>query len=175
MSKSSKNQIEKDQQKVLSELIKNANENIEMIAKHCGFSRQKTWRIIKQLETDGPIWGYTTIFNEQQIGLHHFMLLLKRTAVPLKKGTADQIISRRGEDVLKKLHGTIETSAYVHGDYDWVVTFTAKDIRQAKKYADTLIALHPGEIEKVTLLQTMMFVKKQYILNPKREILKDFI
>jgi len=101
--------------------------------------------------------------------------MLKRTSKPLKDGTADRIISRRAEDVLKKLEGTIESSALVHGDYDWVVTFTAKDIKQAKKYSDTLIALHPGEIEKTTLLQTMMFVKKQYILNPERKKLTDFL
>ena len=101
--------------------------------------------------------------------------MLKRTSKPLKEGTADRIISRRAEDIMKKLEGTIESSAYVHGDYDWVVTFTAKDIKQAKKYSDTLIALHPGEIEKVTLLQTMMFVKKHYVLNPDRKKLKEFI
>jgi DNA-binding Lrp family transcriptional regulator len=175
MSKSSKGQIEQDEKKILSELVKNSKENIETIAKHCGFSRQKTWRFIKQLEEKGLIWGYTAIFNEQKIGLNHFILMLKRTTKPLKEGTADRIISRRAEDILKKLEGTIETSTYVHGDYDWVVTFTANDIKQAKKYSDALIALHPGEIEKVTLLQTMMFVKKQYILNPERKKLKEFI
>jgi DNA-binding Lrp family transcriptional regulator len=167
--------MEQDEKKILSELMKNSKENIETIAKHCGFSRQKAWRLIKQLEAKGLIWGYTAIFNEEKIGLTHFILMLKRTTKPLKEGTADRIISRRAEDILKKLEGTIETSAYVHGDYDWVVSFTANDIKQAKKYSDTLIALHPGEIEKITILQTMMFVKKQYILNPERKKLKEFI
>ena len=44
MSKSSREQIEQDEKKLLSELVKNSNENIDTIAKHCGFSRQKTWR-----------------------------------------------------------------------------------------------------------------------------------
>ena len=155
--------------------MKNSKENIDTIAKHCGFSRQKAWRLIKQLEEKKLIWGYTAIFDDQKIGQNHFILMLKRASKPLKEGTADRIISRRAEDVLKKLEGTIESSALVHGDYDWIVTFTAKDIKQAKKYFDTLIALHPGEIEKTTLLQTMMFVKKQYILNPERKKLTDFL
>jgi len=50
MAKSSKDQIEQDEKKILTELMKNSNENIETIAKRCGFSRQKTWRFIKQLE-----------------------------------------------------------------------------------------------------------------------------
>jgi len=175
MSKSSRDQIDQDEKKVLSELMKNSKENIDTITKHCGFSRQKARRLIKQLEAKKLIWGYTAIFNEQKIGTTHFILMLKRSSKPLKEGTADRIISRRAEDILKKTGGTIESSAYVHGEYDWVVTFTAKDIKQAKKYSDTLIALHPGEIKKITLLQTMMFVKKQYILNPERKKLKDFM
>ena len=72
MSKSSKNQIEQDEKKLLSELVKNSKENIDTIAKHCGFSRQKTWRFIKQLEAKGLIWGYTAIFDEEKIGQKHF-------------------------------------------------------------------------------------------------------
>jgi hypothetical protein len=41
MAKSSRNQIDKDEKKLLSELVKNSNENIDTIAKHCSFSRQK--------------------------------------------------------------------------------------------------------------------------------------
>jgi len=40
MLKSSGEQIEQDEKKILSELVKNSKENIEMIAKHCGFSKQ---------------------------------------------------------------------------------------------------------------------------------------
>ena len=47
MSKSSKDQIDQDEKKILSELVKDAKENIDTIAKHCGFSREKTWRMIK--------------------------------------------------------------------------------------------------------------------------------
>jgi DNA-binding Lrp family transcriptional regulator len=39
MVKSSKNQMEQDEKKILSELMKNAKENIDTIAKRCGFSR----------------------------------------------------------------------------------------------------------------------------------------
>jgi len=175
MSKSSKNQIKNDEKKILYELVRNSNDNIDTIAKHCRFSRQKVWRFIKQLEAKGLIWGYTAIYNEQKLGLSHFTLMLKRTSNPLKKGTADRIISRRADNIFKNLGGVIESSALVHGDYDWIVTFTAKDIRQAKKYSNTLIALHPGEIEKTTLLQTLMFVKKQNILNPNKAKLKEFL
>jgi len=175
MAKSSRDQIEQDERKILSELVKNSNENIETIAKHCGFSRQKTWRFIKQLEAKKLIWGYTAIFNEQKIGLTHFILMIKRTAKQLEEKTIDTIVSRRLEDLVQKIGITIESSSYVHGDYDWILTFTAQDIKQAKKFSDSVVALHPGIIEKITILQTLMFIRKQYILNPDKKKLKEFL
>jgi len=175
MSKSSRKQIDQDEKKVLSELVKNSNENIETIAKHCGFSRQKTWRFIKRLEASGLIWGYTAIFNEEKIGLTHFMLMVKRTTKQLEEKTIDIIVSRKLEDLAAVLGITIESSSYVHGEYDWVLTFTAEDIIQAKKFSDSVVALHPGIIEKITIMQTLMFIRKQYILNPDKKKLKEFL
>jgi DNA-binding Lrp family transcriptional regulator len=175
MSKSSRDQIVKDEKKILSELVKNSNEKIETIAKHCGFSRQKTWRFIKQLEAKSLIWGYTAIFNEEKIGLIHFILMVKRTTKQIEEKTVDKIVSRKLEDLVSELGITIESSSYVHGEYDWVLTFTAEDIKQAKKFSDSLVALHPGVIEKITIMQTLMFIRKQYILNPDKKKLKEFL
>ena len=85
MVKSSKDQIEQDEKKILSELVKNSNENIDTIAKHCGFSRQKAWRIIKKLEKSHMIWGYTAIVDEDRNHMSHFIMLIKRSMKPLDK------------------------------------------------------------------------------------------
>ena len=50
MTKSSKDLIDQDEKKIISELVKNSKENIDTIAKHCGFSAQKVRRVIKQME-----------------------------------------------------------------------------------------------------------------------------
>jgi DNA-binding Lrp family transcriptional regulator len=159
MSKSSRDQIDLDERKILFELVKNSHENIDTISKHCRFSRQKTWRFIKQLEAKKLIWGYTEIFDEEKIGLKHFIIMVKRTTKKLEETTADRIISRKLEDFTTELGITIESSFYVHGEYDWITTFTAKDILQAKKLSDAFVTLHPGVIEKITILQTLMFIR----------------
>jgi len=76
MAKSSKEQIYKDDLKVIDELQKNAKEKIETIAKNCGFSRQKTWRIINRLEENKTIWGYAAVVNEgkQELNISGFNL-----------------------------------------------------------------------------------------------------
>ena len=174
MSKSSKNQLEQDEKKVLSDLVKNSKENIDTIAKHGGFSRQKAWRIIKQLEEKKLIWGYTAVFDEQKIGLNHFLLMIKRTMERIDEKVVDIIISTETEELGKEFGVTIESSIYVHGEYDWILTFTAENIKQAKRFSDKLMTLFPGT-EKIKILQTLMFVRKNYVLNPDRKKLKDFL
>jgi len=49
MPKSSVKQIEQDEKRILDELTKNANKTINDIAETCGFSRQKVWRVIRNL------------------------------------------------------------------------------------------------------------------------------
>jgi DNA-binding Lrp family transcriptional regulator len=175
MAKSSKDQIEQDEKKILSELMKNSKENIDTIAKHCGFSRQKAWRMIKQLEAKGLIWGYTAVVDEEKMGLMHFILMIKRTMEKVDEKTVDIIISTKTEQLANEYGIAIESSAYLHGEYDWILTITAEDIRQVKRFSDKLIALYPGGTEKITILQTLMFVKKHHILNPERKKLKDFM
>jgi len=175
MPKVSKEQINKDEKKILTELQKNANGSIETIAKQCGFSRQKAWRMIKRLEQNRLIWGYTAIIDEKKNDLNHYTLLVKRTVEQLDEKTFDIIISRKIEDVVSKMGVTVESSYYTHGEYDWVLTFTAQTIVQAKKFCDSLIALHPGVIEKNILLETLFIIKNHHILNPEPKMLKKLL
>ena len=175
MAKSSKDQIEQDEKKILSELMKNSKENIDTIAKHCGFSRQKAWRMMKQLEAKGLIWGYTAVTDEEKMGLMHFILMIKRTMEKMDEKVVDTIISTKTEDLAKEYGVAIESSAYLHGEYDWILTITAEDIKQVKKFCDKLIVLYPSGTEKITILQTLMFIKKYHVLNPERKKLKDFL
>ena len=175
MSKSSKDQIEQDEKKILFELVKNSNENIDTIAKHCGFSRQKAWRMTKQLEANKLIWGYTAVIDVEKIGLKHFIFMLKRTTRPVEKNQVNRIIDREIEDIAKDYGIMIESSAFIHGEYDWMVTFAASGIKEAKKFADKMIEKYPNFAEKISLSQTLLFIKKHNILNPDRKNLKDFL
>jgi len=175
MVKLSREQIYKDEKKILAELQKDAQEGIDTLARRCGFSRQKVWRIVKRLEKNRMIWGYTAIVDEKKNDMNHYTLLIKRTTKKLDEKTADTIISRKIEDVISNMEVTVESSYYVNGEYDWVVTFAAQDIVQAKKLRESLLALHPGVIEKTVLLETLFFVKNHYILNPEKKMLKEFL
>ena len=76
MAKTSKKQIMVDEKKVIQQLQRNAMENLDLFAKKCGFSRQKVWRIIKNLEENKSIWGYTAIIDPEYLQKKHYVLLL---------------------------------------------------------------------------------------------------
>jgi DNA-binding Lrp family transcriptional regulator len=174
MPKRSKEQIEQDENKILEELQKNANESINQIAKKCGFSRQKVWRIIKRLEKNNTIWGYVTIVDNERQGKEEFTMLIKRTNKPSDKKLLDTIVNRKVEEIAKKINVQIESSYYIHGNYDWMICFTADNIKQAKKLAESMNTTFSGYLEEIHLLQRMFPIKKLGVENPDIEKLKEF-
>lgn len=175
MVKVSREQMNKDEKIILAELQNNAQESIDMLAKRCGFSRQKVWRIVKRLEKTRLIWGYSAIIDEKKNDMNHYTLLVKRTTKKLDEKTVDIITSRKLEDIVASIGVTIENSYYVNGEYDWIITFTARDLMQAKKFCESLLTLHAGVIEKTILLETLFIVKNHYVLNPESKKLREFL
>jgi DNA-binding Lrp family transcriptional regulator len=175
MPKSSKKQIEEDEQKVIEELSRNANKSINEIAKKCKFSRQKVWRIIKRLEKKNIIWGYVTIVDENKKGMKSYMILIKRTSQPLDQEMVKSIIGRKLEQYAKKIGITIESSFYVNGIYDWIICFNAEDIKQAKKLSESLNRLYEGYIQELHLIEKMFPVKRCGVDNPEVGKLMEFI
>lgn len=174
MAKSSYKQIEIDEKKIIEELEKNARGSIDDIAKKCGFSRQKVWRLINKLEKNESIWGYHAIADPEKLGLKEFIILIKKTTTKLDK-LPDLIISREIEKKAKKLSINIGTSFYLHGNYDWVICFTAKDILNAKRFNESLMYTYKEYIKETELLENIFQVKKCGIQNPQIEKLKEFI
>ena len=175
MAKSSKEKIAKDEQKILQKLKNNANKSINEIAKECGFSRQKVWRMIKHLEKNRIIWGYTAIVDEEKQGFETYFILIKRTTYPLDEELADKIISRQLEKPMDKVDCKIVTSVYTHGLYDWILIITAKELKYAKQVCELLRMRYEKYLSEVILIKALFPVKIQGILNPESKKLKEFI
>jgi len=173
--KASKEQIKKDEQKVIHHLTYAANESIDAIAKKCGFSRQKVWRIIKKLEKDHTIWGYTAIVDQDKQGFEHYTALIKRTNMPVDDKLTNKIITQKLDDAIYGMDIEIENSVYTHGIYDWTISFYAKDVKQAKKLCEILKKMYSGYIEDIHLLENLFSIRKNRILNPNSEKLKEFL
>ena len=174
MAKNSRKQIMVDENRILDQLSKNANKSINEIAKSCGFSRQKVWRIIKNLERNNTIWGYTSIIDEEKQNKKSYIVLIKRTANPLTKELIEIITKREISKKAKKIGAKIITSIYTNGAFDWVICFNASNIRDAKRFVEDLNKSFEGYIDETILLEKMFITENSGIQNPEINKLKEF-
>ena len=174
MAKNSRKQIMLDEIRILDQLSKNANKSVNEIAKSCGFSRQKVWRIIKNLERNNTIWGYTSIIDEEKQNKKSYFILIKRTTNPLNKDVIEKITKRDISKKATRLGVKIISSVYTNGVYDWLICFNANNIRDAKRFVEDLNKIFEGFIEEYILLEKMFTIENCGIQNPEINRLKEF-
>jgi DNA-binding Lrp family transcriptional regulator len=174
MSKSSLKKIEQDKKKILKQLRKNANKSINEIAESCGFSRQKVWRFIKDLEKNNTIWGYTAILDEQKLGKKSYVLLIKRSIKPMTKDILDRMSRKDFMKRIEKLGVESFSHIFIHGNYDWIILFNAPDIRIAKNYVEELNRTYEGHISEIHLQEIVYTAQNSGITNPNIEKIQDF-
>ena len=110
MPKSSMDQIEQDEKKVIKQLQNNSKESIDKIAKKCGFSRQKVWRIIKRLEKNKTIWGYHAVVDDEQINMKTYFMLLKGRRLPIGNPAEKNVLERTMDTLGEKIGVLVEDS-----------------------------------------------------------------
>jgi len=169
-----KETITGDEAQVLALLERHAKESIDEIAKQCGFSRQKVWRIIKLLEERKIIWEYTAVVDGTARNLKHFMILIKRNSTPLDQDVRKEIILRKIDDFPEGLV-KIEDIYFTHGIADWVLTFYAPDIVSAKKYVDLTFNRFSKYIQEYSIVETLVTVRKMGLKNPQISKLIEYI
>jgi DNA-binding Lrp family transcriptional regulator len=173
MPKSSKKQIVDDEKKVIAELQKDSNESIDKIAKKCGFSRQKVWRIVKRLEKERTIWGYTAIVDDAKLSVKKFLVLIKRINIPVTEENLNKVVNRELKKEAERIGAVIKSSFYVHGCYDYFICITAPSIKQVKKFCEILNKLFKDYISEMEILEVIFPVQNCGIQNPNLEELKE--
>jgi DNA-binding Lrp family transcriptional regulator len=173
MAKSSKKQIDQDEKRVIEQLQRNSNESIDKIAKTCGFSRQKVWRIIKRLENNKTIWGYTAIPDKDKQGVRHYIMLIKRSNQPVAE-ILDSILDSFKKYTGKNIGIFVQTASVLQGEYDLMLCFTAKDITIAKRFTEFLKKKYTAYISDITMFEDIFSIRISGMMNPKVDDLKEF-
>ncbi len=138
--------------KILKELQKNCRMNLDEIGKKCGCSRYKVARIIKQLEENNIIVGYSAVINPTKANLSYFILLVKRTTHPFDEEMIKKIPFMSEVDFVPNVNIQSIATLYVHGTFDWVLAFTAPDIADAKEFCNNIFKYYNKYIESLELL-----------------------
>jgi DNA-binding Lrp family transcriptional regulator len=166
--------LTEDEAKIMILLENDAKTSIDQIVKKCGFSRQKVWRIIKKLEDEKIIWGYTAVSDASEQNLKHFMVLIKRNNVPFNQDVKKEIIFRKIDDFPSGLV-KVENIYFTHGVSDWVLTFYAPDIIAAKRFVERTFERMNKYIQEYTIMETLITVRKNSMKNPHIEELVHFL
>ena len=170
MPKISKEQIADDEKKILWELQKNSKETIDKIAKKCGFSMQKVWRIIKRLEKNKTIWGYCAVVDDNKIGRKKYFIMIKRTSKPAPQEKMNLVINRELKKEGMKIGVTVESSYFIHGVYDWLLCVTAESIVQVKKFCESFnLLFKEGFVSDIQILEVIFPVEVNNFNNPNME------
>ncbi len=175
MPKSSQKRLIEDEKKILDILQVNAQASIDDIAKKCGFSRQKVWRIIKKLEEDKAIWGYTAICEQERYNLKHFIMMMKRSTTPIDQKVMHEVLTTRLDDLVPESNIVIENIEYIHGSFDGIFSFYAPDLIAAKRFSDRFKEHFNEYVSEVELLEGIFFIRNQRLTNPNLKKLINYL
>jgi DNA-binding Lrp family transcriptional regulator len=175
MPKNSITQIQQDQKKILEELSKNSHSTINEIANKLGFSRQKVWRIIKNLENDKTIWGYTAIIDDNKTGRKRFCVLLKKAPIKVTDNKLNIVINRDLVNIATKSGVTLESTYFFYGEYDGQICVTAENINQVRNFInDMQKKIGADFFKEIKILEVLVPIQIRGFPNPNIAQLKEY-
>lgn len=172
MAKNSAEKIKQDKNKLIKELTKNARQSTNELSDKLDFSRQKIWRMIKEIEENGDIWGYSAVVENYGENQNIYFALIKQNIPYLSN--IDEVIKNVKADNSEKIGIKLIGLFYTNGPYDGICMFAAKDIRDAKKYLGYITKQYKDYIIQIELIESVFPLIKCGIINPNIDELKKY-
>ena len=91
---------------------------------------------------------------------------------PIKKIVED-ISDLSLDDSAKDMGIEIQSGGMVNGKYDWILVFTAKDVKQATKFKGVFLSKYSSIVSEVDFLEYIFPIKKCGVPNPDVKKLND--
>ena len=111
---------------------------------------------MKKLEENKTIIGYSAIIDPGKINHKYYILLFKRTSLPLTETIKKNLSRGIFTDILPEIDIKLIDVMYVHGYYDFIINFTTDDIAKAKELSNKILEFYNEYLEKVELLEMVM-------------------
>ena len=138
--------------------------SLNEIAEKTGLSRHTVGRYLHKMKKEKIIWGTYTIIDDSIFKDKTYVLMVKsKSNIDKNK----QFIRYFNED-WKKLDLNIPVifSGILHGEYDLVVIFKAKDIIDARNFFSRLFSNYLEMIEKYIILENLVTIRRCGHINP---------
>ncbi|MDG6219475.1 MAG: Lrp/AsnC family transcriptional regulator [Candidatus Thermoplasmatota archaeon] len=158
----SKEQEIENIRKVAYLLRDNARITTEEIAQQTKLTRQTVSKIIRNLEKTNAIWGYSTFFDPEKIGLRIFIILAKS-----KRNIDIELIKKSIRETTKTQEkiGVIH-AGYFTGHYDLIILYYAESVSRATKVMNIWKKQLDFVLEDVVLQQELFPITQGGVRNP---------
>jgi Lrp/AsnC family leucine-responsive transcriptional regulator len=152
-SKTSHEEIDETDQKILGLLSENARRTSTDIAQKLGVSVDKIIYRIKQMEKKGIIQGYKTIINTMQIGFQRYVLLLKIQAEEKQEVSLVETL-RNSNEILYLMRCV--------GEWNLVIDMCFNNITSLREAMQNIRSRHSEIIKEDTVLLEYQEHKNKY-------------
>jgi DNA-binding Lrp family transcriptional regulator len=149
---------------VIKALLNNARKSTMEIAKEAGLTRQTVAKIIKKLEKDGRIWGYSTVMEPELLDNHFYFVFLKFKEDIDKGELMKEIVSSKTLNAFTKEY--FRYSTYLHGRFDFITSFYAPNLIEAEKKVNIMLKPFRKYISELYLHQVIITFRRMGMLNP---------
>ena len=79
------------------------------------------------------------------------------------------ILNGKIDELAEENNITVEDNIWVHGIYDGIISFYARNLREAKQFHESISNIYQDNIMDSQLLEDIITIKKDGFTNPKIE------
>ena len=173
----SRNQIKADEERVGLELLRNPNQDAASIARECGLSKQKVWRVLKQFEERGVIFSHPACLNMKKLGKRSFLVLIERSIKPIDDNFIQHMIDPTLIKALveQDIKAVVEDCYLLNGVYDWAFIVTVEEHRDLLKFLDLWRKYYGEYFSRITQSEIMWFNLRNSTQNPNPEEIREIL
>ncbi|EMR75452.1 hypothetical protein MBGDF03_01082 [Thermoplasmatales archaeon SCGC AB-540-F20] len=85
------------------------------------------------MEKNKTIWGYSAIVDDEKLDVKRYMMLVKLKHLPIDNEVEKNMIEGTIDKLGAEMGISVKDSFWLNGNYDYMVCFSADDLKKAKK------------------------------------------
>jgi DNA-binding Lrp family transcriptional regulator len=142
-----------------------------------GFSKQKVWRIVHDLEQNGAIFAHCAVLNPKKMGKRSFIIMFDRSIKGADSNLTEQmtihpIIKEMEEE---GIHAVVEESFYLNGVYDWAILITVDEHKDLIRFLGLWRTYYGEYFSRVIQSEVMFVATRNSVINPKIEEIAEIL
>ena len=151
-------------ERILNLLRENARISAADIALRLGTTESEVAQIIKELESDGVIRGYTVILNDAALkNVQRVKALIEVKVTPRRDGGFDRVAQR-----IAKFPEVTDLSL-LSGSYDLLLTVEGASLQQVANFVSDKLATIEGVISTATSFQLKKYKESGMVMQSDEE------